>query len=209
MSRFYNPGFKFEELKQYDNPLNVDGFANNISYLPIKAPGKDFFEVPDIGTVTDAGGEDIQVPLKLRPIILRYYAERGVICVDPNRKNVGAEEPYANSDEEAKIKGKAVWEQFMRETASEWFRIVQNAKASDWPPRPASGLFKRVLEELGMQDPANIVDNLQEAKQGQVDNKDMQAKLDAMAAQNDALKSQMIEFMTNMAAQHPPAKTGK
>lgn len=188
MATFYNPGFTFREMKQYDNPLTDSVTHNNISYLDLKAPEKSFFEVADHATVTDEAGEEHQVPLKLAKLIKEWYAERGVVLVNPNAKNIQEDDNVALTKEEAKAKGQRLWNKFLRSKANEYFARVSETKAAGQLPVPAQGLFKRVLEELGMKDPADTVEQIIQTQSNTVDNTELMRQVAALTAQLNRLE---------------------
>lgn len=185
MSRFYNPGFAWKDTLKFDNPVQETN-SSNISYYVVSAEARSFFEVADTQTV-DVGGQEFEVPLRFKDLIRQQYAERGVVLVVPG-KEFGEEDNRAGTDEEAKKKGAAIWKQFTINKCNEWFQIVEEVKASGRLPRPAEGLFKRCLEERGIADPADVATGLAKAQEGQKDNKDLQAKLDAVMARLNQLE---------------------
>lgn len=187
MAVFYNPGFKFSERKQYDNPFVDVKELNAISYLTLEAPEKDFFEVPDFATIKDVSGEEQQVPLKLAKLVKEWYAERGVVLVSPNQKEIHPEDNVARTKEEAKAKGNATWKKFLRNKANEYFARVSETKAAGQLPVPAQGLFKAVLDELGMKDPADTVEQIIQTQQNTVDTTELQRQVAALTAQLNQL----------------------
>lgn len=179
-ARFYNPGFAWSYKLKYDNPVNEPN-SSNISYYDVQAPAKGFFSVDDTQTVNLPTGEEYEIPLRFKDLIRTQYAECGVVLVAPDRKCT-EEENIAPNDEEAKRKGHKVWKVYTLDKCNEWFRIVEEVKANGRLPRPAEGLFKRCLEERGIADPADMATNLSAAKEGQQENKDLQAQIAALTA---------------------------
>lgn len=179
MARFWNPGFAWKDTLKFDNPVNEPN-SSNISYYVVDAPAKSFFEVKDTVTV-DLGAGEFEQPLRFRELIRSQYAERGVVLVTMGRE-CNEEENIAGSDADAKSKGNRIWREYMKEKANEWFRIVHEVKANGAIPRAATGLFKRVLEELGMEDPADSAGMLTAAKEGQQSNLDMQKQIEELKA---------------------------
>lgn len=171
MAKFYNPGFKWEELLKYDNPVADAREVNNVSYFRLRAPERDFFEVPETMTVKLGTGEEMEVPLRFRKLIQTQYADRGVTLV------VDGDETAAKKAAEKQ------WKSYLHEKANEWIRIVHEVKAAGQIPRPAQGLFARVLEELGMEDPADSVSLVTRAKEGQKTNEDLQKTIAEMQKQ--------------------------
>lgn len=188
MSTFYNPGFKFSERKQYDNPFVDIKEMNAISYLTLEAPEKGFFEVPDFTTIKDVSGEEQQVPLKLAKLVKEWYAERGVVQVNPTHKSANEDDNVALTKEEAKEKGKRLWNKFLRNKANEYFARVSETKAAGQLPVPAQGLFKAVLDELGMKDPADTVEQIIQTQMNTVDNTELMRQVAALTAQLNRLE---------------------
>lgn len=184
MSKFFNPGFKWEERKSFENPVKENN-SSNLSYIMIKAPKNDFFEVPDTQTV-NAGGEEFEVPLRLKDYVRTQYAAQGVILIVPGRE-CGDMENVAASEDEARKKGHRIWKRFMTEKCNEWIRIVNEARAMGAIPRPAEGLFAHCLEAMGIADPADVATGLSTAQEGQKDNKDLQAQIATLTAQVNQL----------------------
>jgi hypothetical protein len=181
MARFFNPGFAWNDTLKYDNPVGDIREMNNISYYRIDAPARGFFNVKDTMTMTLPTGEEYDVPLRFKELVRSTYAERGVVLVTPNRE-CGEDENIAPTDEEAKKKGNAIWKEYMKAKANEWNQIVYEVKAAGQLPRAATGLFKRVLEELAMPDPADIATGFAQAKEGQQSNLDLQQQIAALTA---------------------------
>lgn len=186
MSQFYNPGFAWKDTLKYDNPVGDPREVNLISYHVVEAPEDGFFEVKDTTTMKLPTGEEYDVPLRFRELIRHQYAERGVVLISPGRE-CNETENIAPNKEEAKRKGKAIWKEFTRSKCNEWFGIVEEVKAAGRLPAPAQGLFKRCLQECGIPDPADVASGLANAREGQRENKDLQAQIAALTAQVNQL----------------------
>lgn len=174
MAKFYNPGFKWEELLKYDNPVADAREVNNVSYFRLRAPEKGVFEVPDTMLMKLATGEEIDVPLRFKKLIQSQYSDRGVVLIDGNGEE---------AEKAARKTAETQWKQYLHDKANEWIRIVHEVKAAGQIPRPAQGLFQRVLEELGMEDPADNVSVVTRAKEGQQENKELQRQIAEMQKQ--------------------------
>jgi hypothetical protein len=185
MARFYNPGFKWDYTLKFDNPT-TDDKSSNISYYKVVAEARSFFEVKDTQTIALPTGEEYEIPLRFKELIRQQYAEFGVVLVAPGRE-CSEEENIAPDEETARKKGHAIWKKFTTDKCNEWFQIVEEVRANGRLPRPAEGLFKRCLEERGIADPADIATGLSAAKEGQKENKDLQAQLAALTAQVNQL----------------------
>lgn len=179
MAKFYNPGFKWEELLKYDNPVSEAREVNNVSYYRLRAPEKGFFEVDDTMQMKLDTGEEIEVPLRFKKLIAEQYADRGVTLV------VGGDESAAKKSAERQ------WKLYLSDKANEWIRIVHEVKAAGQIPRPAQGLFKRVLEELNMEDPADTVAIVTKAKEDQKSDKELQQLIASMRDEINQLKGAM------------------
>lgn len=180
MARFFNPGFRWSYKLKFDNPTS-DASSSNVSYYDVVAEAKSFFEVKDTQTISLPTGEEYEIPLRFKELIRTQYAEMGVVLVSPDRVCT-PEENIAPDEEEAKRKGFAIWKTFTTDKCNEWFRIVEEVRANGRLPRPAEGLFKRCLEERGIADPADVATGLSSAKEGQQDNKAMQARIEKLEA---------------------------
>ena len=174
MARFWNPGFKWDDTLKFDNPT-ADDNSSNISYYRITAEAKSFFEVKDTQTIKLPTGEEYEIPLRFKELIRVQYAERGVVLVAPGEHSEFVN--IAATEEEAKSKGNAIWKQYTTNKCNEWFGIVEEVRAAGRLPQPAQGLFKRCLEERGIADPADVATGLAKAREGQQENKDLQAQL--------------------------------
>jgi len=180
MARFYNPGFAWNETLKFDNPVS-DSQSSNISFHPINAGNKSFFEVAEMQVVILPTGEAMEVPLRFKELVRLQYADKGVVLVVPGRTCTELEN-IAENDVDAKRKGTAVWKQYMMDRCNEWFRLVEEIKAQGRLPRPAEGLFKRCLLECGIADPADYATVLSKAKEDQQENKDMQKQISDLTA---------------------------
>lgn len=174
MARFWNPGFKWDDVLKFDNPT-ADDKSSNISYYRVEAPAKSFFEVKDTQTLVLPTGESYDVPLRFKELIRTQYAERGVVLVQTGDHNDTVN--IAATDEEAKAKGNSTWKTYTTAKCNEWFGIVEEVKAAGRLPQPAQGLFKRCLEERGIADPADMATGLSRAQEGQKENKELQEQL--------------------------------
>lgn len=186
MSKFYNPGFAWNDTLKFDNPIADAKEANNVSYYRVEAPQRGFFDVKDTMAVDMGTGEQFEVPLRFKELIRTQYAERGVVLIAPGRE-CGEAENIAATEDEAKKKGNAIWKEYLKAKANEWHQIVYEVKAAGQLPRAATGLFKRVLEELGMEDPADTATGFAKAKEGQQANHEMQEVIRKMQTQIDQL----------------------
>lgn len=191
MADFYNAGFRFTERKTYDNPFADPRDTNIISYLNIEAPEGGTFTVPDSVVVTLDSGEEATVSLRLKKLIQETFGPRGVILIDPTQKIIREEEYVANTLEQAKRKGAAIFKGYLTDKANEWFAIVEDVKASGRRPKTATGLFKHALERLGIEDPADTIDGLTKAKEGQKSNLDMQEILASMQRELSELRGRV------------------
>lgn len=179
MSRFYNPGTALEERLQYTNPAKDAKDTNTTSYHLLRAEEKAFFEVPDVISLDTLDGE-IQVPVSFAKIVKRQHSRRGVVLVDPRAKKAADDDNIAPTDDAATKKGDAMWKDYLKQTCQEWYTIVSEIKQQGGVPRAAQGLFKYALKALHMEDPADTVDTITRAKEGQQTNASTVAQMQEM-----------------------------
>ena len=186
--RFYNPGKKITQMLPYTNTTKDPRDGNTISYHLMEAPERDFFELPEVITLMTVDGE-ATIPVGFGKVVKREFAERGVIHVNPkaDEEDILDDDNTAATDKQARLKGDRMWKAFLRAKVAEWYATVQDIKAGGGVPRPATGLFAFALKELHMEDPADAVDTILRAKEGQVSNADTQAQIAALQAQLNQL----------------------
>lgn len=181
MARFYNPGQEINDRLQYTHPTKDPREGNTTSYHLMEAPREDFFEIPDQLVIDSPEGE-IQVPVNFGKRIKALYQARGVIQVIEGKKDVSEDDNVAASDKEAKIKGAAMWREYLKAMVQQHYTSVAEVKSFGGVPRAAQGLTKYAIKFLNMEDPADQVDTITRAKEGQTSNADMQAKIDQLTA---------------------------
>jgi hypothetical protein len=186
MKRFYNPGPPINEMLAYTNTTVDPREANNISQWPLKALEKDFFEVPEVVTISTPEG-DVTIPVHFARVLKHQKATQGIILVDTAAKDILDGDNLAASDAEAKKKGDAMYREYLRALCTEWYAIVAETKAAGAIPKAASGLFAYALKKMHLEDPADTIDTIMRAKEGQVANADVQAQLAAQQAQINQL----------------------
>jgi len=186
MKRFYNPGTPIKELLAYTNTTVDPREANNISQWQLKVGEKEFFEVPEVVTISTPEG-DVTIPVHFAKVLKQQKAEQGIILIEPNAKNILEGDNLAADDKAARTKGDAMYHDYLRARCTEWFRIVAETKAAGAIPRKAEGLFAHALKKMHMEDPADTVDIILRAKEGQVTNSEVQAQLAAQQAQINQL----------------------
>lgn len=187
MARFYNAGTAIDEKLQYTHPTKDPREGNTLSYHFLKAEEKDFFEVPDTLFIDSPEGE-IQVPVNFTKRVKLLYQTRGVILIDAKRKDIPDDDNAAPSEKEAKIKGDAMWREYLKTIAQEHYTAVAETKSFGGVPRAAKGLTKYALNMLNMEDPADQVDTVMRAKEGQSTNAEMMALMQSMRDEINQLK---------------------
>jgi hypothetical protein len=186
MAKFYNPGQKIYDRLQYTHPTKDPKEGNTLSYYLMDAPEGEFFEVPDTVVIDSPEGE-LQVPVNFGKRVKALYQNRGVIQIMTNGKEIAEDDNAAASEKEAKVKGNAMWREYLRTIAREHYTSVEETKSFGGVPRGATGLTKYALNTLNLEDPADRIDTITRAKEGQVSNVEMQSKIDALTAQVNQL----------------------
>lgn len=186
MKRFYNPGSPINEMLAYTNTTVDPRECNNVSQWPLKALEKDFFEVPDVVTISTPEG-DVTIPVHFAKVLKHQKAAQGVILVDPGAKDILDGDNLAASDAEAKKKGDTMYREYLRALCAEWYAIVAETKAAGAIPKAASGLFAYALKKMHLEDPADTIDTIVRAKEGQVANSAVQAQIADLQAQVNQL----------------------
>jgi hypothetical protein len=201
--RFYNPGSTIQELLPYTNTSKDPRDGSTVSQYLLHARQQDFFDVPDVITLLTIDGE-ATIPVGFSRIIKAQFASRGVVMVNPRAKDIFEDDNLALSDKDAQVKGDRIWKEYLRAKASEWYAIVAEIKAGGGVPRAATGLFAFALKQLHLEDPADVVDTIVRAKEGQKSNADQQAQIDALTATvNRLLGAQEQANRTNTQQQKP------
>jgi hypothetical protein len=181
MSKFFNPGKKIYDRLQYTHPTKDPREGNTLSYYLMDAPEGEFFEVPDSLTLDTAEGE-VVIAVNFAKRVKALYQNRGVIQIFAHGKEIAEEDNAATNEDDAKAKGNAMWREYLRTIAREHFTSVEETKSFGGVPRPATGLTKYALNTLNFEDPADRIDSITRAKEGTATNKEMQAKIDELAA---------------------------
>jgi hypothetical protein len=198
--RFYNPGSMIQQMIPYTNTTKDPREGSTISNHLFTAPERDFVEVPDVIVLMTPEGE-ASIPVGFGRHVKRVFAERGVIHVNPNAKNIVEDDNVALDDEGARKKGNRMWKEFLKAKVAEWYTIVQDIKAQGGVPRAATGLFAFALKQLHMEDPADTVDTIMRVKEDKVSNDDTQRQI-------QELKDQ-IQQLIGAKAERDQAATGK
>lgn len=201
--RFYNPGSEIKQMLPYTNTTKDPRDGSTISQHILHAPERGYFEMPDVITLITVDGE-ATIPVGFSRIVKAQFASRGVVMINPKAKNIFEDDNLATSDEEAKTKGDRIWKDYLRAKASEWYAIVADIKGGGGVPRAATGLFAFALKQLHMEDPADTVDTIIRAKEGQKSNADQQAQIDELKAQVNRLLGANEQQARSNAAQQPP-----
>jgi hypothetical protein len=202
--RFYNPGSEIRQMLPYTNTTKDPRDGSTVSHHLLHAPEREFFELPDTITLVTIDGE-ATIPVGFSRIVKAQFASRGVVMVNPRAKNILEDDNLAANDKDAQVKGDRMWKEYLRAKASEWYAIVAEIKAGGGVPRAATGLFAFALKQLHMEDPADVVDTIIRAKEGQTSNADMQAQLAALQAQISRLQGAQEQQARTQATQAPQA----
>ncbi len=186
MARFYNPGTKIENRVQYTHPTKDPKDGNTLSYYIFAVGAKDFVDVPDTLTLDTLEGE-ISVAVNFAKRIKKEYQSQGVILVDSRLKNILDDDNAATDDKGAKVKGDKMWREHLKSIAQGHYTSVAETKSFGGVPRAAVGLTKYALDFLNMEDPADQVDTITRAKEGQTTNVETQKQIADLTAQVNQL----------------------
>lgn len=211
--RFYNPGQKICQMLPYTNTTKDPRDGSTVSHHLLNAPERGFFELPDVITLITIDGE-ATVPVGFSRVVKAQFAARGVVMINPRAKDIFPDDNLTLTDEEAVVKGNKIWKEYLKSKATEWYNIVREIKAGGGVPRAATGLFAYALDQLHMEDPADVVDTIIRAKEGQKSNLEQQSQIDALTATvNRLLGAQEQQNRTNTQAvsqnQPTPKTAGK
>lgn len=209
--RFYNPGSEIRQMLPYTNTTKDPRDGSTVSHHLMNAPERDFFELPDVITLLTIDGE-ATIPVGFSRIVKAQFAPRGVVMINPRAKNILEDDNLALNDKDAQVKGDRMWKEYLRAKASEWYAIVAEIKAGGGVPRAATGLFAFALKQLHMEDPADVVDTIIRAKEGQASNADVQsqlAELQKQLARLQGAQEQQARSQQGQPQQKPATGTGK
>lgn len=167
--KFYNPGSRIYELMKFDHPTNDPKVQNLVSYYQIDAAEASFFEVPTEITVITDSGEERNISVNFAKRLKEDYREFGVVMIDPKRdpkkKPIADEDNVALNEKDAKIKGDLLLKDAMFRLIREHETIVIEARNNGHRPQRAKGNVAHALKTLGIEDPANDVEDVVKRKQ--------------------------------------------
>jgi hypothetical protein len=167
--RFYNPGSRIHEMLTFDHPTNDVKEQNLISYFALDAEPGSFFEVPSEVEVQLEDGETRAVPVNFGKRITADFAKLGVVLIDPKRNTkkhpIGSEENVATNDKDAKIRAQELWEEAMYRLVREHEENCIKLRDNGHKPKRAFGNVAHALKTLGIEDPANDVEDVVRRKQ--------------------------------------------
>lgn len=174
--RLYNAGDRIQQSLLFSNPNGHD--IHCICRYSLDAPAGKVFAVPEM---IDVGGAIVHVHFV--DDLLRDFGSRGMILIDANyeppRKmeevfdadnNAIGQRPtkeldteadaticIARNEEEAKVKGQALWREFIDKNVRAYLDQCEHIRASGGVPIAASGWIKRALNLAGIVDPAEAM----------------------------------------------------
>lgn len=166
--QLYNAGDRIQQSLLFSNPSGHD--IHCICRYPLDAPAGKVFSVPEM---IDLGGAIVHVHFV--DDLLRDFGSRGMILIDANyvppakrdeetgapTKEVDLEADaaicVARNEEEAKIKGQALWREFIDKNVRAYLDQCEHIRASGGVPIAASGWIKRALNLAGIVDPAEAM----------------------------------------------------
>lgn len=187
MSRFYNPGTKIDEKIQYTHPTKDPKEGSTLSYYTFSVDAKEFVDIPDTLTLDTPEGE-VTVAVNFGKRIKKDYQARGVVLVDARLKNVLDDDNAAADDKDARRKGDLMWREHLKSIAQQHYTSVAETKSFGGVPRAAVGLTKYALNMLNMEDPADQVDTITRAKEGQASNLATQEQIAQLLARINQLE---------------------
>ena len=167
--KFYNPGSPINEMMRFDHPTNDPKVQNLVSYWPIKVDEKSFFEVPTEITVMTLSGEEQNLAVSFWKRIKEDYRDFGVVMIDPKRdvkkKPIAEEDNVALNEKDAKEKGELLFKDAQFRLIREHETICIEARNNGHRPQRAKGNVAHALKTLGIEDPANDVEDVVKRKQ--------------------------------------------
>lgn len=178
--RLYNAGDRIEERFPYTIDDQHD--THCIAYWYMRAPEKEFFEVPKVLLV-----RSMRISVAFIETILREdrYGARGVVLIDANwnpedSSNEG-EDPVAVSEEEAVKKGNRIWNGYIDRTVQQFLDQCNAIRAAGGVPLAAGGFVKRALMLRNVEDPSKAVLIQTKANTSEIDElKERMAKQDKL-----------------------------
>lgn len=188
MARFYNPGTKIDEKIQYTHPTKDPKEGSTLSYYGFAVDQKDFVDVPDVLNLISPEGEELTVAVNFAKRIKKDYQNRGVILIDSRLKDILDDDNAATDDKEAKRKGDLMWREHLKSIVQAHYTSVAETKSFGGVPRAAVGLTKYALNMLNMEDPADQVDTITRAKEGQASDAATQKQIADLTALVHQLK---------------------
>jgi hypothetical protein len=182
--KFYNPASRITETIRFDSPLKDDKGQPLVAYHNLEVPAESFFEVPT-ELVVQIDGEPVPVAVSLPKIIREQYRySHCVVMVDPawpvKKKPISDEDNVALTEEKAEAKAKVLWKDAMYSLVRQHEDRVREAKEAGRRPLRALGNIKHALNALGVEDPANDVEDVLKRKQDDTETQKLRAELDEM-----------------------------
>lgn len=187
MPRFYNPGQKICDKLQYTHPTKDPKEGSALAYYDFIVESKEFVDVSDTQTLETPEGE-VTVAVNFSKRIKKDYQNRGVILIDARLKNILEDDNAATDDKGAKLKGDAMWRDYLKSICQDHYTRVQEIKSFGGVPRAAVGLTKYALNVMNMEDPADQVDTITRAKEGQASNQETQQQIAQLLARINQLE---------------------
>jgi hypothetical protein len=206
--RFYNPGSEIRQMLPYTNTTKDPRDGSTVSHHLLNAPEQGFFELPDVITLLTIDGE-ASVPVGFSRIVKAQFASRGVIMINPRAKDIFEDDNLATNDKDAEHKGNRIWKDYLQGKCSEWYGVVAEIKAGGGVPRKATGLFAFALKQLHMEDPADVVDTIIRAKEGQQSNAELQRQLTELTATINRMQGAQEATAAAATQQQQPATAKK
>lgn len=223
--KLFNAGDRLTETLLFSNPDGHD--IHVICRYSFDAPANGFVLVPEMVQVGNA-----QVHVQFVDDILKSFADRGVVLIDPTHepplvheeiydektgetvrratKQIDTEAddaiPLARSDDEARAKGRRKWVHFCDTKVREHLEQCQQIRASGGVPLAASGFVKRALKLQGIIDPAEAM--IVEAQKQTSAIEKLTSTVEGTKKENDELREQ-VKMLLARDAEREKAQTAK
>lgn len=182
--KFYNPASRITETLRFDSPLKDERQQPLVAYHNLDVPAESYFEVPTELSVT-IDGEPLSVSVQLPKIVRdQYRFSHCVVQIDPardtKRKPISDEENVAVNEKDAKTRADELWKQTMIGLVREHKRLCNEARHNGLTPMRARGNVAHALRALGIEDPANDVEDVLKRKADDSETAKLRAELDEM-----------------------------
>ncbi len=155
MARFYNAGDRITNRFNYTKSDEDMRVSNCVGYFDMDAPRQGFFDVPR-EMKTMGGSQFVGLPKE----VMEMFGERGVVMIDRNMTDdeAAGEAFVANSEDNAKDKGRKLWLDYCLKVTRTWEENNEQRATMGLQRTRPSNFIVHAYKELGMNPPliANI-----------------------------------------------------